>query len=220
LNQSDDMMITPSTVTTHQEARQRLRQALRATRRALTPEQQADHALRAAEYLLAAYPWKAGVKVSISLAFDGELSLAPAVSLLQARGVEVFLPVIQEDKKLLFAPYLVEDTLLTPNRFGIDEPAYLSGFWTATQLSVMILPLVGFDHQGNRLGMGGGYYDRTLAQEACVHRPYLIGMAHACQAVNKVPTETWDIPLNCLITEEGICYCEARERDCRSCDNK
>ena len=70
------------------------------------------------------------------------------------------------------------------------------------------MPLVAFDKQGNRLGMGGGFYDRTLARlhEQNWQKPQLIGLAHECQKVDALPIESWDVPLKTIITPDKT-YC-------------
>lgn len=70
-------------------------------------------------------------------------------------------------------------------------------------MDIILLPLTGFDARGNRLGMGGGFYDRTLAfrQRAGQRRPLLVGIAHACQEVPLIPSASWDIPLDRIVTD-------------------
>lgn len=77
----------------------------------------------------------------------------------------------------------------------------------ARWLDFLVVPLVGFDDQGRRLGMGGGYYDATLAflrRRRIWHKPYLIGLAFECQRVAEIPSEPWDIRLNAILTEKGL----------------
>ena len=69
------------------------------------------------------------------------------------------------------------------------------------------MPLVGFDHQGYRLGMGGGYYDATLAymrHRRSWRKPRLVGIAYECQRVEKLPHDPWDMPLDAVVTEDGV----------------
>ena len=94
---------------------------------------------------------------------------------------------------------------MTRNRFNIEEPTLDStAIIELTAHDCLLMPLVGFDAKGNRLGMGGGFYDRTLAplQRLCdgPPRPLLIGVAHDCQQVPVLPIEPWDIPLDVIIT--------------------
>ena len=86
------------------------------------------------------------------------------------------------------------------NRFGIKEP--IDGSPSSAQtLDLILIPLVGFDQRGNRLGMGGGFYDRTLAFKLKTpQRPNLIGLAHECQRVEHLETDPWDIPMTGILT--------------------
>lgn len=95
---------------------------------------------------------------------------------------------------------------VTRNRYGIIEP-HAKRLLNARWLDVLMVPLVGFDSQGHRLGMGGGYYDATLAfmrHRKIWRHPYLIGLAFECQRIRQIPTESWDIRLNAVLTEKGF----------------
>ena len=91
---------------------------------------------------------------------------------------------------------------MTVNKFGIAEPKPdVSAIILPGQLDIIFMPLVAFDDQGQRLGMGGGFYDRTLASlpQGC-NKPLLVGLAHQCQQVDMVPAEPWDVPLPRVLT--------------------
>lgn len=95
---------------------------------------------------------------------------------------------------------------LRPNRFGIPEPAGTTVF-RARQLDLLLMPLVGFDTAGHRLGMGGGFYDATLAymrQRRHWRKPRLIGVAFECQRVTALPHDPWDMPLDAVLTEKRL----------------
>jgi 5-formyltetrahydrofolate cyclo-ligase len=121
------------------------------------------------------------------------------------RGRQVFLPVIA-GSTLRFAPFHPGSDL-RPNRFGIPEPVGPQGNWrSARQLDVIVAPLVAFDVDGRRLGMGGGFYDRTLAllaRRSRAHRPRFIGIAFEMQKVTKLPSDVWDVPLDAIVTESA-----------------
>ncbi|TFG87909.1 MAG: 5-formyltetrahydrofolate cyclo-ligase [Chromatiales bacterium] len=183
----------------------RLRREVRAKRNAL-PLAQARPAARRAVHRLWSLPYMARAKnVAMYLPIGGELDCTPLVIQAWTRGRKVFLPVIS-GTRLRFAPFR-PGAELRANRFGILEPAtharHLCG---ARQLDVIVAPLVAFDQQGNRLGMGGGYYDRTLAflkQRACTRRPYLVAVAFEMQKVEVVPIEEWDVHLDAVVTEKA-----------------
>lgn len=115
-----------------------------------------------------------------------------------------YLPVLNK-QSLVFAHYKWGEQLIN-NRFNIPEPIAEHRF-PAKFLSVVLMPLVAFDSQGNRMGMGGGYYDRTLAfmrHATCKKKPLLIGIAYSLQEVDRLVSQPWDIPLDAVITEKGL----------------
>lgn len=138
--------------------------------------------------------------LAIYLANDGEINPA----LLKQSKFKLYLPVIKK-KSLCFVRYRPGQEM-RKNRFAIAEPKRLQKLKTAAQLDAIALPLVGFDDQGRRLGMGGGFYDRALANlpRQRQRRPSLLGLAHSCQQVSACPQEPWDIPLDAVITEKGV----------------
>src|SRR5690606_7992459 len=95
---------------------------------------------------------------------------------------------------------------LAPNRFGILEPNQAAQSIDIQQLDLILLPLVGFDAQGRRLGMGGGYYDRSLAFKKVYKKlgPKLIGLAHAIQQVDALTVDIWDVPLDAIVTDKKL----------------
>lgn len=95
---------------------------------------------------------------------------------------------------------------ITRNRYGIIEP-HAKRLLNVRWLDVLMVPLVGFDDQGHRLGMGGGYYDATLSylrNREKWRKPYLIGLAFECQRAASIPAEPWDIRLDAALTENGL----------------
>ncbi len=91
------------------------------------------------------------------------------------------------------------------NIYGIREPKLIpANRRAAWALDLVLLPLVAFDALGNRMGMGGGYYDRTFSFKSLrkgMTGPNLIGLAHEIQRVEKLPIESWDIPLTSIVTD-------------------
>lgn len=179
-----------------------LRQHLRSRRRALSNREQQRHAFFSTMRFLSWFRGLQTKRVAVFLSQDGELDTRRLIKYLWQRRIAVFLPVVEADGVLSFAPYHIT-TSLRPNRFGILEPSKLEPRLSITQMSLLLMPLVGFDAQGNRLGMGGGFYDKTLAacRRPCAHQPKLVGWAHQCQQVQAFPVQPWDVPLEHLITE-------------------
>jgi 5-formyltetrahydrofolate cyclo-ligase len=190
-----------------------IRQALRASRRGLDDRSQRDHALRVALRFRREIPFQRARRIAAYWPADGELDPRPLLNDALARGKAAYLPVLGERigarpaVKLRFVRWIAGQTL-RPNRFGIPEPARRGRhIRPARQLDLILLPLVGFDSTCNRIGMGGGYYDRTLAYLSLRRywrRPRLIGVAHECQRVDKIEPRPWDIPLDAVVTERRI----------------
>ena len=145
--------------------------------------------------------------IALYLSADGELITTPLIEWLWRQGKKTYLPVIHPFSKghLLFLHY-DHNTPMVFNRYYIAEPKLdKTQIIPAQQLDLICTPLVGFDSTGHRLGMGGGYYDRTLEPWFKTgHGPKPIGLAHDCQHVNKLPIESWDIPLPKIVTPSQI----------------
>ena len=181
--------------------RQQIRQQIRQRRRALTPEQQTQFALQAADRMMAYPPVLLAQTVAVFLSFDGELDTRPLIDQLWRAGKRVYLPVLHpfSPGNLLFLHYHPSSDLVV-NRLKIREPKLdVRDVLPLSRLDVLVTPLVAFDAAGQRLGMGGGFYDRTL-QNWRQHRLQPVGYAHDCQQVDALPTEQWDIPLPAVIT--------------------
>jgi len=117
------------------------------------------------------------------------------------QNIKTYLPVIQ-DKQLVFALYS-DQTIWQENMYGIKEPM-TKNHLPKEALDIVFLPLVGFDVKGGRLGMGGGFYDRTFEGKKTNEAPLLIGLAHDCQQVKSLPVEGWDVPLQAFITPTQV----------------
>lgn len=182
-----------------------LRRLLRARRRSLSrhERQLASRGLaRHAAPLLLRHR-----RIGFYLANDGEMDLTPLLNQALWRGFQCFLPAVPPRglKKLWFT-LLTGQPVWGHNRFGIPE--HWSHHWVrAAQLDLLFIPLVGFDLHGNRLGMGGGFYDASLAYLRGRHawrKPYRVGVAFECQKVEELPFDPWDIPLDAVVTEKRL----------------
>ncbi|HEY3590642.1 MAG TPA: 5-formyltetrahydrofolate cyclo-ligase [Buttiauxella sp.] len=185
--------------------RQEIRQQIRQRRRKLTSDEQHLFAQLAAERMLAYEPVVKATTVALFLSFDGELDTTPLIRMLWQAGKTVYLPVLHPFSKgnLLFLRY-TENSHLVMNRLKILEPKLdVRDVLPLDKLDVLITPLVAFDEQGQRLGMGGGFYDRTL-QHWQQHGLWPVGLAHDCQYVPALPAEEWDIPLPAVVTPSRI----------------
>lgn len=190
-------------------ARQKIRQQIRQARQALSAKAQAvaaDHVLQQFKrYQEQNNPLK---KIGLYLANDGELSTQTIINYCWRSNIDVYVPVIHPFSKgyLLFLRY-AQSTALVKNKYDINEPLLtVSAICPINELDCVFTPLVAFDKTGQRLGMGGGYYDRTFAftQQATNVKPALVGLAHDCQQVDSLPSEAWDVPLPKIITPSAI----------------
>ncbi|MFT4613540.1 MAG: 5-formyltetrahydrofolate cyclo-ligase [Bacteroidia bacterium] len=179
-----------------------LRQHLREQRRQLTADQQ-HRASQALTHSVEQLPaWQSASRVALYLAADGEIDLAGVAQLARLQGKALFLPVISEET-LVFALWEAGGDL-KPNRFGINEPTADAPRSQPSLLDIICLPLVAWDAAGGRLGMGGGYYDRALANERA---GTLLGLGHEVQQVEKVPRDRWDVKLDYIATESALHDC-------------
>ena len=132
-------------------------------------------------------------------ASDGEIALH-VWQLPLPPAVTYCLPVLHEDGRLRFAPWRAGEPLVT-NRYGIPEPD-TADLLPAEAMALVVTPLVGFDDHGQRLGMGGGWYDRTFAlRRDTAAPPWLVGAGFALQQVEPLIAEPWDVPLDAVCTE-------------------
>ncbi|WP_022961691.1 5-formyltetrahydrofolate cyclo-ligase [Halopseudomonas pelagia] len=187
-------------------SRSALRSQLRAARRAL-PAYQQRHASKQLFRRLAQHPlFIRSQHIAFYLANDGEID--PALLLKHAKrlGKTCYVPVLSRwpATQMRFQRLTVGQRWQA-NRFGISEPAYCPRQQVPSwRLGLILMPLVGFDAKGNRLGMGGGFYDRTLsyrARRSVWAGPTLLGLAHHCQKVADLPVASWDIPLDAIMTD-------------------
>lgn len=142
--------------------------------------------------------------VAAYCAFDGEPELDGWLN--RHRG-QIWLPRVLPDYRLAFhhadpTTACSQRRMPRTNRFGIIESSdpRRRGI---NSLDALLIPLVGFDARGNRLGMGAGFYDRALTQRHG-RRPLAIGVAFACQQVDALPVDPWDQPLDYIVTDSGI----------------
>lgn len=187
------------------DIRKQLRAELRSRRRALNPTQQAQASALVLRHLMSVPEFMRARHVALYIANDGEVDPSPIAQQLWKMGKLCYLPVLRPGKTptLWFVSY-VPDSILVANRYGIPEPDHRHAHKLPSYLlDVVLMPLVGFDRQGSRLGMGGGFYDATFAfkQQKSTGKPYLLGLAHSCQEVEKLVSTDWDIPLFGVVTE-------------------
>lgn len=184
-----------------------LREHFRQLRQQLSLDQQQEAAIKFSDQVILSNLLK---KESFAcyIAQDGELDMMPLIKKLWENNKSVYIPVISHDYEnniLVFKSYTA-DTVLALNQYQILEPVD-SEIISLENIDVIFLPLVAFDSFGTRLGMGGGFYDRTLAgfkHKSKKDRPLFIGAGHACQEAKKLPINNWDVKMQSVMTDTGL----------------
>ncbi|HEU4671095.1 MAG TPA: 5-formyltetrahydrofolate cyclo-ligase [Dyella sp.] len=196
--------------------RRELRQRLTGQRKALAPQQRiaAAQGLRRSLEQLPEYHTDA--RVAGYWAVNGELALNLVIPPLLARGQQFLLPLLDTGRQLRFAPWQAGDAV-EPNRHGIPEPVRVERPLAPFQLDLVLVPLLAFDRRGQRLGYGGGYYDRSFAflnEQARPTEPLLVGIAYDFQEVDAIEPARWDVPLDFVATDRELIDCHAeRQRE-------
>ena len=188
------------------EAKTKLRREIRDKRRNLPSDVREQAALNICEFVSPLAVFQNSQHIGVYLASDGEINPHRLVDLAWLQGKSCYLPIIDSKGKNLmkFVPY-TPDTEFFLNRYNIPEPVHEpEDLLDANILDLVLAPLVAFDDQGNRMGMGKGFYDRTFEFVRQTQQPFLMGLAHSCQQVGFLESAEWDIPLNGLATEEQL----------------
>jgi 5-formyltetrahydrofolate cyclo-ligase len=194
--------------------RDALRRLLRARRAALTEAQRASAAHSITRHIAATRWLHAARPIALYVSVGSEVRTEALRALAQRRRCPVYLPRIVDYRRGRMRFVRESEGLATRNRHGIPEPA-LAQSLPARALSVVFVPLLGFDARGTRLGAGAGYYDRAFAfrrHRRSWHRPLLIGLAYGCQRLAYIECGPHDVPLDAVVTEEGvICFNRATQ---------
>jgi len=181
--------------------RVKLRKVIRERRQKLSKDEQRQASKLMLQRLSLHKKIQTAQTIALYLANDGELDLMPFIEWCWQQNKQVYLPVLHPfcSGHLLFLLF-EKNTVMVKNHYDINEPTLdVSKVCPLNQFDVLCTPLVAFDRSGARLGMGGGFYDRTLSNWQ-QYKVYPIGIAHDCQQVEKIPTAHWDIPLPEIIT--------------------
>jgi 5-formyltetrahydrofolate cyclo-ligase len=190
--------------------RSELRARLRDARAALSPRERAAAAEAVAVRLEQLPEFVVDTRVAGYWAVGGEVLLHAACARLRAREQIYHLPLIQDDHTLRFARWQMGASVRA-NRYGIPEPeSDTANLLPASELDLVLVPLLGFDRRGNRLGMGAGYYDRSFAfLRAAVRpaQPLLVGIGYHFQELPELPPQAWDVRLDFVATDRELISC-------------
>jgi 5-formyltetrahydrofolate cyclo-ligase len=191
------------------------RRRLRALRLAIEPRQRTAAEAAICATLERLRIFRRGGRVALYLPLPGEVDLRPCLPVAWRRGVETYVPrIVSRRRRLMTFVALAPGSTARRNSYGIEEPAATTRCVAAPGLDVVLVPVVGYDRQGNRLGMGAGFYDRALRRRLDTgrawRRPRLVGVAFACQELPGIAPSPWDVPLDLIVTERGVVVPEHR----------
>ncbi len=183
------------------ELKRSIRQILRQRKDSMTHEERLEKSRRICCHLLEQI--KDGETVMVYTSKEKEVNTANLITALLGRGNPIVVPIIVKEDISLRLSYLKDLSVLVPSTFGVPEPIGSEILATGDNVDTIILPMHGFDRTGRRIGYGAGYYDRFLAKNKKLRK---IGIAFSCQEYENLPVDENDIPMDCILTEEGIVY--------------
>lgn len=180
--------------------KENLRAHFRAIRKQLPADYRQAAAKSAAQHFIHHPLFEKSQHIACYMAHQNEMNPQVLVDAIWQANKHCYLPMLMNDQTLQFALYEPNDELVL-NQYGIPEPQANAKRMMASELDVVMMPLVAFDRQGNRLGMGGGFYDKTFAK---LNRPTLLGFAYSVQEVECLPSDSWDVKLAGVVTEKEM----------------
>jgi 5-formyltetrahydrofolate cyclo-ligase len=201
----------PSSTSSSADKRNAMRSKLRLARRALSPAYRHEASLLAASLLSGLRGYRLAKRIGLYYPVGSEFDTTALMVLAHRDGKQVFLPVVgRRGARLRFARVRTT-TKFRNSRHGIPQPLTQSAHDTVSvrHLDLVLVPLLGFDTAGNRLGSGAGYYDRSFdfKLRRPNGKPQLAGLAYDCQEVKKITAEGWDVRLDAVITESRLICC-------------
>jgi len=187
--------------------KQELRHHLKAQREALSPLQRECFAQQMVSHVITLPLYEKATHLGFYWGKGAEMNPTFLLETALKAGKKCYLPVVPplHQETLCFIPYTAQ-TPLSPNQYGVLEPPYSEKeIHPLETFHIIFVPLVGFDMKGHRLGMGGGFYDKTFSYQKKTPEapPVLLGLAYECQKVETLPVDEWDIPLKGIITESN-----------------
>lgn len=185
-----------------------IRATIRESRQAVPPPYARQAAAKFVELLVELDWYKNANRIAAYLPFNGEADPLPLMDRALIDGKQIFVPVIVSKAEPLRFDAWTRETKVTENKFHIREPNASEASITPAELDLVITPLVAFDQQRNRLGVGGGYYDRTFAflndVATADRQPLMVGLGYELQRIKKIDSQSHDVKLDAVVTESGI----------------
>ena len=187
-----------------------LRAAIRESRQAVPLPYARQAAAKFVELVVGLDWYKSANRIAAYLPFNGDADPLPLMDRAIIDGKQIFVPVIVAKSEPLKFEAWTRETKVTENSFHIREPDASETSICPTELDLVITPLVAFDGQRNRLGVGGGYYDRTFAFLNDIatedRRTFLVGLGYELQRIKKIDSQKHDVRLDAVVTETGILF--------------
>lgn len=187
------------------DIKKQLRKKLRHVRREISETDRDQCSILMTQHFISSSYFTESQQIAFYVTHDGEIDPTHLLKRAWQLGKCCYLPVMtgKRSKQLYFVRYEAGESL-DSNEYGILEPSLISSKHPIdpTALDLVLLPLVGFDLKGARLGMGAGCYDYTFAFRKTSQKPLLIGLGYECQHCDLFPIESWDIPLDGVVTEK------------------
>jgi 5-formyltetrahydrofolate cyclo-ligase len=187
------------------EEKNRVRQEMRGRREAMSPAERLEKSARICRHIDGLI--SDDQTVMCYSAKELEVNTIPIIKSLLRRGNPIVVPIIVRVDTSLRLSYIRDLSVLVPSTFGVPEPIGNEIPADPLDIHTILLPMLGFDRKGGRLGYGAGYYDRFLAKNPRIRK---IGIAFSCQETERLPVEASDIHMNCIVTEDGIVYSDGR----------
>jgi 5-formyltetrahydrofolate cyclo-ligase len=183
------------------ELKNSIRKVLRQKKEAMHPEERLEKSHRICRHLMGLI--KTGETVMVYTSKEMEVNTNPLIAALFRQKNPVVVPIIVKEDISLRLSYLRDFAALVPSTFGVPEPIGSEIAAAAEDIDTIVLPMLGFDRKGGRIGYGAGYYDRFLSKNPNLRK---IGIAFACQEAENLPVDENDMPMDFILTEDGIVY--------------
>ncbi len=186
-------------MSTLREQKSNLRDILRRKKDAMSPAERLEKSQSICRHLMKILSDNETVLVYTSK--EKEVNTEPLIQALFDRKNPVVVPIIVKEDVSLRLSYIRNFAVLVPSTFGVPEPIGNEIPAVPKDIDTIILPMLGFDRKGGRIGYGAGYYDRFLEKNPELHK---VGIAFACQEVDELPLEENDIRMDAIVTEDGV----------------
>jgi 5-formyltetrahydrofolate cyclo-ligase len=183
------------------EEKARVRDILRKRKDAMTPEERAEKSGLIARHLMLLIA--EGETVMVFTSKEKEVNTRPLIEALFEQKNPVVVPIIQKEDVSLRLSYIRNMSVLVPSTFGVPEPIGNEIPAKPQDVDTIILPMLGFDRAGGRIGYGAGYYDRFLEKNPGLTK---IGIAFGCQEMDGLPIDPNDVRMDLIVTEDGVVY--------------